>query len=231
MKEKILLNENEELAQNHLNDVSNKLLHPLTCIAIELGKLNIGTPTKEMILDVLYKDCKMIDSLYQNTHPCNYDDALNSILHDKKDESMSKLKDLAREVLSNRIYTGAKLENLEIAQFFDVDEAGIPFLLDSYIEAVKDEVRTYIKTPIGIKLFKMQQILAQTTQAMYNICREIDESKEMQLPMGVKQALVTFFPLGLLEQKKERKTGEIIFNPAVINFDPEPRDCDDVEID
>ena len=54
MKERILLNENTELAQNHLNDVSKKLLQPLKCIASELVKLDIGTPTKDMILDVLY---------------------------------------------------------------------------------------------------------------------------------------------------------------------------------
>lgn len=81
MKEKILLNENAELAQSHLDDVSKKLLQPLKCIASELGNLDIGTPTKDMILDILYNDCAMIDSLFQNTHSCKFGDSfLNSIM-------------------------------------------------------------------------------------------------------------------------------------------------------
>lgn len=232
MEEKILLNENEELAQNHLDDVSKKLLHPLMGITIELGKLNIGTPTKEMILDVLYKDCTMIDSLFQNTHSCKFDDSLlNSIINEKKNESLAKLRNLSDEVLSAKIYTGAKLGNLAIDHFFDVDEAGTPFLLDTYIEAIKDEVRTYIETPMGIKLFKLQQILAQTTQTVYDLCRKIDESTEVQLPFDAKQAYTTYFPLGLLEQVTERQTGKKIIKAKIINFDPEPRDCDNVESD
>lgn len=232
MKERILLNENTELAQNHLNDVSKKLLQPLKCIASELVKLDIGTPTKDMILDVLYNDCAKIDSLYQNTHSCKFDDSLlNSIINEKRNECLGKLRNFADEVLTNRIYTGAKVENLAFDHFFDVNDAGIPFLLDSYMEAVKDEVRTYIETPIGIKLFKMQQTLAQTIQTMYDICRKIDESTEVQLPFAVKQAFITFSPLGLLEQETERETGKRAFRPKNINFDPEPRDYDNVGSD
>lgn len=221
---KILFEENVDVAQKHIDNVKKNLLQPLKAIASEIENLGIGTPTKEILVDVLFNGYSKVQKLYEDAHPESKDSRLNSIFQERTNKDMARLIDRVENARSMSIYTGMKVSNPKITDYFDVDESGNPYLLESFVESIKEETRVYIKTPVGIRLCELQKEVVRIVQQIYNECKDIEESEDKDLPFEAKRAIHAMYPLGLFETVEDKDSGRLIFKASHINFDPEQID-------
>lgn len=228
--EKILIKDNAEKAENRINDVDAKYIARLNTLASAIGSLNIGTPTKEMIVDAIFNNSALLKialdkAIESQIKESNVPDLLQASINKESNERLKTVFEAASTFHDGTtLFNGIRIDSQKLVGSFDVDESGEVTFNESAKDAIREGTKEYIKTKDGIKMYNLQQALAKNMQDLYDLMESVELSKEVQLNSFVRGAFYYAFPMHLINVREDRNTGKRIFEPVTYNFDPDKRD-------
>lgn len=235
----VVLKGNSELAKKHVENVENVFIKNINAVSLSIMKLEIGKVTKDMIVDVItdggivfndarntyFGDTSGNDSLLESTREAAFNNLWDGVI-----KATSPFKES-----TCTIFNGMRINNPTLFDWFDIDENGMAFLLDSKKEEIIDEVREYITTQEGVMLYNLQHEIVEKMQQMFDTMQAITERKDVALSDAARG--VYSWDVRCLWSTKTIDTkdddGNIIstrtvFTPNCINFDPVKPDDDDI---
>lgn len=231
---KILIKENAELADKHIQQIENEYITRISALANAIGNLGIGKSTKELIIDAITNNSNNIELTYKQHNNIEKEEPkLATLLQGEADRRMEDVRKAASVFDNNYagIFNGMRINNPLLFDWFDISEDGTPILLDSVKESIKESVRVYTSTNIGAEMLKLQQSLAKDIQKMYDLMSSVNNSDTTNLGFEAHNIFCYRFPMGLFDVKEDRETGRKEFVPIDINFDPEQVENDEPFLD
>ena len=232
---KILIEENAELANEYIQNIEHVYISRLNRLSHSIKCLGMGATTKELLIDAIGNNCENLNNAFnefldeKTKIPGEFEaiaPMLTGLQNSNRRNEYKKYENVLAIVsefkqCDNRIYNGMRIDNPELFNWFELDENGKPYLLDSIKEVIREKLRKYTSTTVGAEMLKLQQSLAKDIQKMYDLMMSCYESNEVDLQPMANNVLGTRFPIGLFDVKVDRETGYKTFTPATINFDPE----------
>lgn len=229
--EPVVLKGNSTMAQRHIQNVEDVFIGNLVAIANGIKNLEIGNPTKDMLID-------MITNNGENTHLLAVEKIMNAdnsdiLLGKARQDEFCRLwngvQDAVRPFFesSNIVFNGMRINNPALFDWFDVDKNGMPYMIESKKQEIIESVREYIKTDKGIELYHLQHEIVERIQRMNDIMDEIANDNELDLPSAAKT--LRLYGMHQMYEAKEVQTknedGDVvgiktIYKPRCINFDP-----------
>lgn len=242
---KILIRENSELANSYIQNIENVYISRLCKLSCSIIHLGIGGTTKQMLIDAIQNNSENLNRTFNElvNKKTEIPTELNGIapiiesLRPNIEAAEYKKLDNVRVIASefkqfdNRIYNGIAIDNPTLFNWFELNEDGMPYLLDSVKESIKESVKVYTSTNIGAEMLKLQQSLAKDIQKMYDLMSSVNNTDTTNLGFEAHNILCYRFPMGLFDVKEDRETGHKEFVPININFDPEQVENDEPFLD
>lgn len=227
---KILIEENAELANKHIQQVESEYIKRVGILASAIAGLGIGVPTKEQIIDAITNNSNNIQSVYDQSNSLEKEDTkaarmLEIAFGGEANKRMENVRKAAEVFNSNYLglFNGLRLNSPTLFDWFEVSEDGKVSLLESVKDSIRESVKVYTATTGGANMYALQQSLVNDMQKMYDMMMAIHESNNSQLSYSAQNALSSF-PRGLFETSKDPDTDRLIFKARSINFDPESMD-------
>lgn len=224
---KILIEENAELANKHIQQVENEYIKRVGILANAIAGLGIGTPTKEQIIDAITNNSNDIQSVYDQSNSLEKEDTkaarmLEIAFGGEANKRMDNVRKAAEGINNNYLglFNGLRLNDPTLFDWFEVSEDGKVLLVESVKDSIRESVKVCTATTEGAKMYALQQSLVNDMQKMYDMMMAVHESDGSQLSISAQNAL-SLFPRGLFEASKDPDTDRIVFKAKSINFDPE----------
>ncbi len=224
---KILIEENAELANKHIQQVETEYIKRVGILASTIAGLGIGVPTKEQIIDAISNNSNNIQSVYDQSNNLEKEDSktaqmLAVVFGGESNKRMDNVRKAA-EVFNNNylgLFNGLRLNDPTLFDWFDVSDDGKVLLVESVKDSIRESVKVYTATTAGANMYALQQSLVNDMQKMYDMMVAVHESDGSQLSISAQNAL-SLFPRGLFETSKDPDTDRLVFKAKSINFDPE----------
>ncbi|MDD3078300.1 MAG: hypothetical protein PHH37_04230 [Paludibacter sp.] len=224
---KILIEENAELANKHIQQVETEYIKRVGILASAIAGLGIGVPTKEQIIDAISNNSNNIQSVYDQSNNLEKEDSktaqmLAVVFGGESNKRMDNVRKSA-EIFNNNylgLFNGLRLNDPKLFDWFDVSDDGKVLLVESVKDSIRESVKVYTATTAGANMYALQQSLVNDMQKMYDMMVAVHESDGSQLSISAQNAL-SLFPRGLFETSKDPNTDRLVFKAKSINFDPE----------
>lgn len=232
---KILIRENEEVAIGYIQNVENIYISSLNTLSHSIAHLGMGVTKKDWMIDAIKNNGESLEHIFNEflneraaipSEMKPIASMLENLVENTKATEYNKMAAVRNAVCqfkqsSNTIYNGMRIDNPTLFDWFEVNESGIPYLVDSIKETIRESVKEYTSTNAGAEMLKMQQSLAKDIQRMYDLMVAVDNGETTNLQFDAHRILHYQFPMGLFNVTEDRKTGNKVINPININFDPE----------
>ena len=242
---KILIRENANKANEYIENVESIYICNLHRLAQSIMGLGMGVATKDQIIDAISNNCHQINESYNEHLKSVYKatDGMEAMeatfgrfavnTSNEDGNRFRQVQNIAEEFKRNEntLFNGIRIDNEVLFDSFDLNENGTPYLLESVKEKIRESVKEYCETEIGVEIHKLHQSLAKDIQKMYDLMALADNGETTKLNSDAHCILSYRFPYGLFDVKEDHTTGRKVFIPVNINFDPEKIEADESFID
>lgn len=210
---------NDDCVAQQIESTNKLLIQPYNDMIAALKNAGVVDVTMDTIKAIAKNGVEEIESLI----PAIDETTTGCIRRVAERERETNTRNVVRcydVIKGNHIYSGVAADSDEAIAMMQLDDTtGFVELSEAAQTDIVEICSEYISTPIGCKLYEMQQELAEKMQAFYDKLQEAKQIPNTTMSIDANAVLWRLFPLAAFHFKHD-ENDKVTVTPKAINFDP-----------